>query len=203
LDDSEKFIDEVSFDAKVTQAQLSVDNLKTEITAYLTKNKADVEDILSNEIFSSAIPLNYGNVNTIIHVQNYEDRYDINVLNGSKNDDNTTAQIAEIEELFSNNEVDGFFEFEELIQTIYKNNSKKRITNSKQFNSTITAFIRKIRSDKILGIKDKLYFIPPSTDADKLVFCSVDVNLSNTIVKSNFIYEVNTGRIEDFEFVLK
>ena len=158
LSKSEKFIEELNYSGHIVQSQLVVYNLKKEIIKYLLKNKEDVEKILDNEIFSLPITLGYGNISVVVNISNYQYKHNINLLNGAKNDINTTSEIVEIEELFINNGVSGFYEFKTLVRNRYIS-SKNLITSAKQFHSIIDSFIRIVRSNRINSIRDKLYFI--------------------------------------------
>ena len=163
LSKSEKFIEELNYSGHIVQSQLVVYNLKKEIIKYLLKNKEDVEKILDNEIFSLPITLGYGNISVVVNISNYQYKHNINLLNGVKNDINTTSEIVEIEELFINHGVSGFYEFKTLVRNRYIS-SKNLITSAKQFHSIIDSFIRIVRSNRINSIRDKLYFISSSEE---------------------------------------
>ena len=202
LQQSEKLIKIADYDTSIIQSQLAIYNLKDEVISYLIKHKNDIKDNPQYPIFSIPIILSYSHIKSIINIKKY-DKYDINVLNGALQDANTTNRIAKIQQLFLDNKVYGFYELGNLVKNSYTHNDKVRITDKKQLNGIMNYFISLVKEHDIYIIRDKLHFLSSSGDFLNKFIVSISVNISNLFTASEFIYDLDTNKVEYFEFTFK
>ncbi len=181
LKDTDKFIKEVSFDNSLSQIQITMGNIKDEIPKYLVKNKDNIEEILEN---SQAVPLSYGNVNLILNIEEYIiPQFNIN---------NLTTQDTVNEEFLNN--INYKYDFLQIV------NKNKPHTNNNQVKQTIKEYIKLKKDKNILNIAKQFTYISDK-NISKLISCNYTLKVNDINSEVNFIFDLNSSKIQDFNIV--
>jgi len=62
IEDTEKFLDNIARDDSLSQMQITINNIKDEVSKFLRKNKNDIDDILQH---SSFVPFKIKNIDIV------------------------------------------------------------------------------------------------------------------------------------------
>ena len=65
LKNTEEYLDTISFDTKLSQTQISMDNIQDEIPKFFKKNKDNIDQILEN---TAILPLSFGDINVLLNI---------------------------------------------------------------------------------------------------------------------------------------
>ncbi|RXJ80217.1 hypothetical protein [Arcobacter sp. F2176] len=194
LNDANSYIEESNSDTYYIKSLISVDNIKNEFFDYFLKNKEQIPSLLENESLQEGVDLEYGDIKAKVSFKKYEDRYDINAL--AKED---KAKIKDIENLFLENNVFGFSVFKTLVISYIKKYGD--IDNFEQINTLVELFIEKAESDEIKTIQDNLSFI--DTKKQTAIIGHLDIEHSNRLVISDFIFDITEKKIKGFNIAFK
>ena len=180
LDDTDKFLDEVSRDTSLSQIQITIDNVKKEIPDFFNKNKENIDEILEN---TSIVPFEVGDVNLLLNITEYTlPPFNINKLNTAI----TTS------ESFINN-INYKYDFLQLV------NKNKPYSNNNQIQQIIDEYIKLTKDSDILNIKDDFTYMKDA-NGTKLIKCDCLIDTSKTDCKISFIFDLNKS-IKDFTIV--
>jgi hypothetical protein len=147
LDDSNKFIDEVSYDTTLTQVKITKENVEDEVKRLVNRYKDNIDELL--EISSGGIPLEYGNIKIIITLMEYNNKQcNINNINN----------IDDLYEKCDNNIVSNILYPYDLVQTIIKYRLNT-IVNNQQKDFILNKYILKTQDNYILKVKDGFSYI--------------------------------------------
>ncbi len=189
LDDSQKFIEEVSFDSSIAQVQLTNQNLQDEIINIVSSNKEHIDELI--EITSLGIPFNYGDINLSITLEEYF------LPNCYLNDINTTEQLNEkCDETIVEN-ITYQYDFIETLKQY------KPIKNQNQIDYFLYIYKQKTKDEKISLVNENFSYIPHDTNGTKrYIKCNYQLNTNGIGCSSNFIFEVDSKKIVSFDFML-
>ena len=190
LDDSEKFIKEVSLDTLLTQLKITNTNVQEEIMNFINKYKDD-EEVLEGivEVTSAGIPLDYGNIGLIVTL----DYFNIPVcyLNNIKT-------IEQLNETCVNTAENISYQYE------FINILKQYIplNNQNQIDYFLQKYINETRDDKISLVKNDFGFIKDlnKTSETKYMRCNYSVTVDEQINSSEFIFEIGSKKPIYFEY---
>ncbi len=184
LKDTDKFLDEISFDSSLSQVQITIDNIQQEVPNFLNKNKENIDVILEN---TEAIPLQFGNIDILLNIVDYT----LPLFN--INDINSTSITTITDERFINN-VNYQYDFLELIKTHqpYKNNN--------QIQQTLKEYVTLTKDTDILKIKDEFTYLK-DTNNSRYIQCNYLLKVDEIDVKVDFIFELNKKSIKEFNIV--
>jgi hypothetical protein len=181
LQDTDKFLNELSYDSSLSQIQITIDNVRKEIPGFLKKNKDNIDEILEN---TEVLPFTFGNIDILLNIENYTlPQFNINELNTS-----TTSS-----EDFINN-VNYQYDFLELVD------KNKPYTNKKQIKQTIQEYIKLTKDKDILKIKDDFTYIKANEQV-QLIKCDYTIKVDDLTCKVYFIFELDSLAIKDFNIV--
>jgi hypothetical protein len=176
LKDTQQFLDNISSDNSLSQLQITVENVTTEIPRFLNKNKEDIDDILK---YSSVVPFKFANVDILLNIKEYKiPEYNINDLDTV--------------------EVNYQYDFLELVAR--NKEAYGKYTNQKQIQHTIDEYIKTTKDNEILDIKDKFTFIK-DTNGSKLIKCDYTVKIDSLTCRSSLIFDLNNLSIKDFHII--
>jgi len=182
LDDSNRFIKEVSNSQALPQTALSIENLNKELLPFLSDNKEHIEDIQS---FFSVSPLKYGNVKVKINIQTYNGMYDLILIKNAKK-----LYYKDLEEQISNE-----YDFLSILK------SHPDIKSKKQLDAFIDEYAKKTGDEDIKSMKDAFTFFETKIDETNMAIYKItyelDVGEQKTTVK--MLYNIDKRKIEDFE----
>ena len=182
LDDSNRFIKEISNSQALPQTALSIENLNKELLPFLSDNKESIEDIQS---FFGISQLKYGNVKVNINIQNYQGMYDLILIKNAK-----TLYYKDLEEQISNE-----YDFLSILK------SHPDIKSKKQLDAFIDEYAKKAGDENIKSIKDSFTFFETKIDKTDMAIYKItyelDIGGKKTTVK--MLYNIDTRKIEDFE----
>ncbi len=195
LADTEKYIDESNKDIATVKSVLVVKNLKEEFLNYFVKHINDIDELLENKPFSDKLVLEYDNIKANITFEKYEEKFDVNVLIEKEE-----SKYKNIEDLFADNNVSDFYIFKELV--IKNNKIYGSIENTAQLNFIINEFKTQSGNSQIKEIQKFLSYISINED-QQLLLCNMDINISNEIINSEFIYDITNKDIKGFNIAFK
>ena len=179
LKDTDDFLNELALDNSLSQVQITIDNIQKEIPKYFYKNKDNIDIILEN---SSAVPLNYGNVELLLNIIEYEPKkFNINKL--------TTEDTSSYK--FINNII-SVYDFVQLV------NKHKPYTSQEQIVQTIDEYIELTRDKDILNIKNDFTYFTIKNGA-RLIECNYNLKVNDITSEVSFIFDLNTTIIQDFK----
>lgn len=179
LKDTDDFLNELAFDNSLSQVQITIDNIQKEIPKYFYKNKDNIDIILEN---SSAVPLNYGNVELLLNIIEYVPKeFNINKL--------TTEDTSSYK--FINN-ITSVYDFVQLV------NKHKPYTSQEQIVQTIDEYIELTHDKDILNITDDFTYFTIKNGA-RLIECNYNLKVNDITSEVSFIFDLNTTIIQDFK----
>ena len=182
LKDTDRFLDNISSDSSLSQIQITIENVQSEIPKFFKKNEDNLEQILEN---SSAVPLSFGNVDLLLNIEEYEmPQFNINELNAT-----VTSTSS-----FSNN-INYQYDFLELVK------ANKPYSSRDQIEQTISEYIKKTKDKEILNIKDEFTYFSDK-NVSKLIKCDYSIKVGDTSSEISFIFDLNSSVIKDFSLNL-
>jgi hypothetical protein len=201
LDDSNKFIEEVSLDTTLTQIKITDKNVKNEIKNLIKKypNGEKLDTVL--EIASSGVPLEFENIKLFIKIEEYIPS-NLNLNNISKYEDlnngNNNLIIDNI--LYPNIFIEQLQEYKKR----YKQTKQTTIFKSqKQIDYFINEYKRKTNDDKIDNIRYEFgYLNLNNKDNVRYLKCNYNININNTIGISEFIFKAGFDNLEYSSLIL-
>ncbi len=185
LKDTEDFLDEISSQSSLSQVQITINNINTEIPKYLKSNSDNIDDILAN---AKAVPLQFGNVDILLSIEEYIlPQFYINNL--------TDDMMAEDD--FMNN-INYQYDFLEIVK---KNNKKKdKYKNNNQIQHTIQEYIKLTKDSDILNIKDEFTYIKEDENIT-LIQCDYSLSIDDKNCSVSFIFDLGTSKIKEFNIL--
>jgi len=179
LKDTDDFLNELAFDNSLSQVQITIDNIQKELPKYFYKNRDNIDIILEN---SSAVPLNYGNVELLLNIIEYVPKeFNINKL--------TTEDTSSYK--FINN-ITSVYDFVQLV------NKHKPYTSQEQIVQTIDEYIELTHDKDILNITDDFTYFTIKNGA-RLIECNYNLKVNDITSEVSFIFDLNTTIIQDFK----
>ena len=180
LNDSEKFIKEVSFTSDLAQIKIAHSNIQDEIIKYLNKNK-DKSDIIDGiiEIVEMGIPLEYGDLSVTFNLDDFAplDCY----LNDIKTVEQLTTKCGE--EMVDN--ITYPYEF------IDKLKKYKPFSSKYQIDYFLDDYIQDTKDDKIYLVKNDFEFLKiDSNSSFRYLECNYDISLENIESSGKFIFKL-------------
>ena len=174
LKDNEELIDVVAINSTLTQINITIENVNSEIMKFFKKQHSDnnIDMLLDN--IPEILPLRYGNVDLKIFLkeETFDGVYNLNDENLSQN----------IDELFNQN-VDYKYDFLELFLPKYRKEFGK-FTNQKQVNFFIEQYKKETKDEVIDNIKDNFTFIDyENNESVRYISCRYIVDVNG--IKSN------------------
>ncbi len=194
LDDSEKFIDEVSQDVSLTQINITNKNVQDEVIKLVNKYHDNIDELL--EISSLGIPFDYGDIKLFIKIEDYEFK-DCNL-----NDVSNTEQLYSKCSTFTTENILYSYEF---IEQLKKYKPKDGFKNQKQIEFFLDKYKLSTKDEKIDEVRENLEFLkmPDSeTTSIRYLKCSFNIDIDNIKAISEFVFKVGQTKIEDNTFNL-
>ena len=185
IEDTEKFLDNIARDDSLSQMQITINNIKDEVSKFLRKNKNDIDDILQH---SSFVPFKIKNIDIVLKITDYEALpLPINELNGS----------VILQPIFLEN-INYQYDFLELVN---KNKEKYgNYTNNIQIKQTINDYIKLTKDKDILKIEDKFTYLN-NTAKIRLIKCDYEIKINNLNCKASLIFDLNSSLVKDFNIL--
>jgi len=191
LEDSESFINELSYDSQLAQLKITSNNVQEQIISIVNKNQEYIDDILEQ---APTLPLAYGNINLIISLDYFNTDENCNV-NALKTQEDIVSLCGEdisykIEDKYT------------FVNTIKDYN----ITSEQQLLYVINQYKREVNDNQIDSIKDQFSYLSlDSNDTESTYLkCDFEINLENNIsAKSFFVFKVGSTNILNSDFYLK
>jgi len=179
LDDSEKFIKEVSVNNALTQIKLTAKNTQEEILKLTSTYQENIDDIL--EITSAGIPFSYGDIDLVISLE----EYDYKICN--INDLNTTTHIYEkcADMMQYLNYPNDFIQ--ELKPYI------KKVTTQEQIDFIIERYKTKTRDEKADNLKEYLSFLTLPNEESSTRYMQCKVNITTNENQANYFFVFKLG----------
>jgi hypothetical protein len=194
LEDSEKFIKEVSLDHTLTQLKTTSKNIKSEVIK-LINEYADDEDNIDKivEITSSGIPFDYANIETTITLDRFVvGECNINDINSSQNImDNCSEDVG--------NKILNHFEF---IETLQKYRKLSNIDTKDKFDYFIKDYKKSARDEEIDSIKEQFDYIKLSDTNSTYLKCDYTISVNNTNASGWFIFKSTEKTPKKEQFLL-
>ncbi len=187
LKDTDDYLNTLTFDASLSQTQITMDNMMDEIPKYLKANIDNIDIILEN---SSAVPLNFENIDIVLNISEYEfAQFNINNL--------TQEQITS--EDFVNN-INYRYDFLEIVKSNKLLLKDKKYISQAQIQQTIREYVEETKDIDILNIKDDFTFLEDINNS-RLIECNYILNANNTASEVSFIFDLNSTKIKDFNII--
>jgi len=191
LEDSESFINELSYDSQLAQLKITSNNVQEQIISIVNKNQEYIDDILEQ---APTLPLAYGNINLIISLDYFNTDENCNV-NALKTQEDIVSLCGEdisykIEDKYT------------FVNTIKDYN----ITSEQQLLYVINQYKKEVNDNQIDSIKDQFSYLSlDSNDTESTYLkCDFEINLENNIsAKSFFVFKVGSTNILNSDFYLK
>ncbi len=184
LDDTEKFMDNISSQHSLSQIQITMDNIKIQIPIYLKKHTEDIDEILKNTQY---IPLEFANINILLNINKYEiPNFNIN---------NLTNNIISNEE-FKNN-INFQYDF---LQIVNKHLKDGNYTTNHQIEQTIQEYIKLTKDKDILNIKNEFTYFNMDTNIS-LIQCNYLLKVDDKNYDISFIFDLNSSDIKEFNIL--
>jgi len=185
IEDTEKFLDNIARDDSLSQMQITINNIKDEVSKFLRKNKDDIDDILQ---YSSFVPFKIKNIDIVLKITDYKaSPLPINELNGS----------VILQPIFLEN-INYQYDFLELV-----NKNKKKYgnyINNAQIKQTIDDYIKLTKDRNILKIEDKFTYLN-NTAKIRLIKCDYEIKINNLNCKASLIFDLNSSLVKDFNIL--
>jgi hypothetical protein len=185
IEDTEKFLDNIARDDSLSQMQITINNIKDEVSKFLRKNKNDIDDILQ---YSSFVPFKIKNIDIVLKITDYKaSPLPINELNGS----------VILQPIFLEN-INYQYDFLELV-----NKNKKKYgnyINNAQIKQTIDDYIKLTKDRNILKIEDKFTYLN-NTAKMRLIKCDYEIKINNLNCKASLIFDLNSSLVKDFNIL--
>ena len=187
LQNTEKYLDTISFDTKLSQTQITMDNIQKEIPKFFKKHKDEIDTLLEN---TEILPLSFGNVNVLLNIEEFvEPQFDIN---------NLTDQLMAEDDFVMN--VNYKFKFKEMVDKRKENQFKYE--NNKQIQQTIQEYIKVTQDTDILKIKDEFTFIKKPAADTRLIKCNYTLKVDNqNSSEAEFIFDLKSGAVKSFNII--
>jgi hypothetical protein len=190
LNDSNKFIDEVALDSKLTQIKIANKNIQDEVIKLIDKNKDDIDQLL--EITTAGFPFKYGDVDLIIKIDEYFNP-DCNL--------NKIEKTEDLNKYCTDNIISSIsypYDFVKLIKQY------QPFTNKKQVDFFIDKYIEYTKDDTLYNIQDSLGFnsIDANNTSNIFISCKYDIKIKDTTASSSFLLKVGSKKIENNSFYL-
>ncbi len=193
LDDSEKFIDEVSQDVSLTQINITNKNVQAEVIKLVNSYQDNIDELL--EIASAGVPFEYGNIKLFVNIEE--------MILG----DCDINKIKNQEDLYSicsdaiTQHISYPYDFVEQLNKIKSANGFK---NQKQIEFFLQKYQNITKDEKIMDIKDSFGFMNISSDSgdNRYIKCSFDIDVDNIKAKNSFVFKVGSEDLKSFDLVL-
>lgn len=183
LEDSQKFIPEVSFDNSLTQLNITNKNVQDEVIKLLNDYKAE-EEVIDGilEATSLGIPFDYGDIRLTISLNEYNIKScNINNIKSTKSLNEKCENIVE-NILYQ-------YDFVRILK------SYQPISNQNQLEYFLDKYIQETRDDKIKFSKDEFETInQKDLNSSRYIECSYDISISDLNVTSNFIFKLGEDK---------
>jgi type III secretory pathway component EscR len=190
LEDTDEFMDEVGVNSSLSQLNITINNVNTQIMKIIKKidENGHLDDVLS---VIETIPLSYGNVKVLINLEEYsnEGNYNLNDVNLSQN----------LDSLFVENVLYQYDFFEVYLKNYRKEYGK--FTNLKQVNYFLNEYQKETRDDMIHNIKDNFTYVTNDSNSTYLN-CNYTVDINNIKSDVNMIFTAD-GKIADLDISFK
>lgn len=190
LDDSEKFMDEISYDMQLIQLKITHENVQKEIVKFVNNNKKSIEQ---GTLESLTFPLTFVNIDLIINIDFLEqNRCNIN-------------ELKKIEDIFDKCGEDiayNILDPNTFISNLKDINKDQIITSQKQLDYFINEYEKSVNDDQINLIRKNFSYF--NTDDSTYIKCRYSVSVKKGIEASAyFIFKLGSATIVNNYFVLK
>lgn len=193
LNDSNSFMDEVSFDTALTQFKITNNNIQTEVMGLISKYKDDNETLGKIlEITSMGIPFEYGNLSifiTLDYAPSSPDCY-LSNLQG----DNALDMLYNRcdEDLLKN--IQYPYDFIDIFKG-------KKITTQKQLDYLLDEYLISSKDDKLDSVRDEFGYINTAdlNNTENEFRCKYELNIANIHTKCSFDFNSTAKEIETFK----
>ena len=181
LEDSQKFIDEVSLDISLAQLNITKKNIEDEVIKLANKYKDNIDELLI--VSSASIPFNYADIDMIITLDEYDYKQcEINNIKSvqwlyEKCDENLTESI-----LYP-------YDFVEYLKKY------KPFKNKQQINYFLQEYQQDTKDDKIYLVKDEFEYLQKPSQNERYLKCSYSAEIDGINSNGEFIFKLGTNSI--------
>jgi len=178
LDDSKKFIDEVSLDISLVQLNITKKNIEDEVIKLANKYKDNIDELLA--ISSSSLPFDYADIKTVITLDEYDFKEcKINNIKSvqwlyDKCDENITENI-----LYP-------YDFVEQLKKY------KPLKTKEQIEYFLQEYQQETKDDKIHLIKDEFEYFNVSDINSTYLKCDYSVDINGINTEGEFIFKLGS-----------
>ena len=188
LEDTDKFLDEVSYDKNLLQLKLISSNIEKEVLSLVSKNKDHIDKIL--EITSDTIPLNFRHILVELTLERYYiPPCNINDIKLNKNLDEVCDQDIVLNISYP-------YEFKSIVT--------KHIpfTSTQQIDYIIDLYKTKTKDETVDYVKEQFGFLSPDTNTTYLK-CYYNMDISSLNASKEFIFRLDDLKVISSKLVLK
>jgi hypothetical protein len=191
LEDTDEFMDEVGVNSSLSQLNITINNVNTQIMKIIKKIDEDghLDDVLS---VIETIPLSYGNVKVLINLEEYNNEGSYNLYDKNESLRYKLSKFSD-DSLFNENIIDKY--------TLENMLIKNKPTTKKQINFIIENYQKETRDDMIHNIKDNFTYIINDSNSTYLN-CNYTVDINNIKSDVNMIFTAD-GKIADLDISFK
>ncbi len=191
LDDSEKFIDESSYDTRLTQLKITKENVEVEIKNFINKNQDNIKE---NFVEPLTLPFQFGNVNLII---------DVSYLGETSCNINEIKSVVDILKKCGENIAYNILDKHIFVENLNKLNNDNNISTKEQLDYFIDEYKMSINDEQIDSIKNDFSFIPKDINAT-YIKCDYNVFIEEKLGgNGSFILKVGDTDTLTSSFVLE
>jgi len=189
LEDTEQFMKEVSSQTSLSQIKITKKNIQDEVITLMNRFKNDdesLEEVIA--ITSQGVPLSFGNINSMIFV----DYYDQNTTQCNLNTLKKEEDLSNCDEEISN--VIAFpYDFFSLLKE-YKKKYKK-ISTKEQLHFFLKEYQEKTEDTQIMSIEENFSFDNiEKKEGKQYLECSYTI-AQGIDAKASFVFELGTNTI--------
>jgi hypothetical protein len=191
LQDTEEFIDEVAVNSSLSQLNITINNVNSEIMRVVKKinDEGNLEDILSS---LETIPLNYGNVKVLINLEEYTNDGKYNLYDANASFIYKLDRFSD-DQMFTQNVIDKY--------TLENMFMKQKPTNKRQIDFVIDNYIKETRDDVIVNVKENFVYHTMDTNST-YINCKYKIDINNIKSDVNMIFAIG-GKVVDMDVTFK
>ncbi len=193
LEDSETFLNSISYDSKLNQLKITHRNIIKQVMKLVNENKDNIDIILEK---AQSIPLSFNGINLVINLE---------ILDSQGCNINDIKTVEDIEKKctqdVSYNILDPYKFVGDLRKIVTDKNSKK-IESKKQFDYFIDSYSKSVDDKKVLTIKDQFSYFSTKVDTTYLQ-CDYDIFLQDEVSgHGTFVFKLGSSKEERSFFIL-